>query len=438
MITAIDILRDRFGKPQLLISNHMEALLKLSMVSSVHETKKLRDLYDKIEINIRSLKALGIESESFGNLLVPVVMEKIPSELRLIISRKFGSKETWDLDVLLNALKSELEARERCNAVKTSSPTNSNPRFDQHKGRFKQPLSSSALYAGSEECTLQCVFCKKNHKSITCSTITEPKARRTILRRSGRCFVCLKAGHITPGCQSKAKCFNCGARHHVTICENPKKPVQPSSSGAELASLSRSETSQERSRDVGTSTMHVGSNNNSILLQTAQAFVSRPDNQETGMYTQVIFDSCSQRSYITCKTREQLKLPTVGKETLLIKTFGDNSASVKECDIVQLCIRTIDAMSVYVTAYVVPVICSPVSNQEIQSAVECYPYLQGLQLACGAVNGTVSVDLLIAADHYWSVFTGRIIRGDPSGPVALETRLGWVLSEPTALPALKE
>ena len=124
--------------------------------------------------------------------------------------------------------------------MKTSSPTNSNPRFDQHKGRFKQPLSSSALYAGSEECTLQCVFCKKNHKSITCSTITEPKARRTILRRSGRCFVFLKAGHITPGCQSKAKCFNCGARHHMTIRENPKKPVQPSSSGAESRSITYS------------------------------------------------------------------------------------------------------------------------------------------------------------------------------------------------------
>ena len=93
--------------------------------------------------------------------------------------------------------------------------------------------------------------------------------------------------------------------------------------------------------------MHVGSNNNSILLQTAQAFVSRPDNQETGMYTQVIFDSCSQRSYITSKTREQLNLPTVDNETLLIKTFGDNSASVKECHIVQLCIRTVDAMTVY-------------------------------------------------------------------------------------------
>jgi len=58
--TAIDILRDRFGKPQLLISNHMEALLKLPIVSSVLETKKLRDLYDKIEIIISSMKALFI------------------------------------------------------------------------------------------------------------------------------------------------------------------------------------------------------------------------------------------------------------------------------------------------------------------------------------------------------------------------------------------
>ena len=57
--TAFDIIRDRFGKPQLFFSNHMEALLKLPKVSSVHETKKLRDLYDKIEINFRSLKALA-------------------------------------------------------------------------------------------------------------------------------------------------------------------------------------------------------------------------------------------------------------------------------------------------------------------------------------------------------------------------------------------
>ena len=107
---AIDIVKDRFGKPHLLISNYMDALLKLPSVNSVHETKTLRELFDKIEINVRGLNALGVESQSFGNLLVPVVMEKIPSELRLVVSRTFGSEESWNLDALLSTLKTELEA----------------------------------------------------------------------------------------------------------------------------------------------------------------------------------------------------------------------------------------------------------------------------------------------------------------------------------------
>ena len=39
-------------------------------------------------------------------------MEKIPSELRLVVSRKFGSEESWNLDALLSAMKHELEARD--------------------------------------------------------------------------------------------------------------------------------------------------------------------------------------------------------------------------------------------------------------------------------------------------------------------------------------
>ena len=146
-------------------------------------------------------------------------MEKIPSGLRLVVSRKFGSEESWNLDALLSALKTELEARERCTAMKTSGANANTPRFEQYRERSKQPHSASALYTASEEFTQQCVFCKKNHKSINCMTITEPKARRTILRRNGKCFVCLKGGHISTNCPSKAKCFNCEGRHHVTICE---------------------------------------------------------------------------------------------------------------------------------------------------------------------------------------------------------------------------
>ena len=260
---AINILKDRFGKPQLLIANYMDALLKLPAVNSVHETKKIRELYDKVEIHIRGLSLLGVESKSFGNLLVPIITEKIPAELRLIISRKFGSKATWDLDALLNALKTELEARERCNAMKTSGLTVNAPKFEPHKARDKQPFSTSALHTGSEEFTPRFIFCKKDHKSTNCMNIPDPKARRTI-RRSDRCFVCLKTGHISPNCPSKAKCCNCEGRHHVAICENPKNVVQSKNPAAGVVPTSKVECFQENTSDVGTSTMDIGSNNNSV------------------------------------------------------------------------------------------------------------------------------------------------------------------------------
>ena len=39
------------------------------------------------------------------------------------------------------------------------------------------------------------------------------------------------------------------------------------------------------------------------------------------------------------------------------------------------------------------------------------------------------MSVLIGADYYWEIVTGRICRGG-SGPIAIETKLGWVLSGP--------
>ena len=39
----------------------------------------------------------------------------------------------------------------------------------------------------------------------------------------------------------------------------------------------------------------------------------------------------------------------------------------------------------------------------------------------------VDVDMLIVADYFWSIVTGVVRRGE-EGPVAMEAKLGWVLS----------
>ena len=42
---------------------------------------------------------------------------------------------------------------------------------------------------------------------------------------------------------------------------------------------------------------------------------------------------------------------------------------------------------------------------------------------------SVDIDILVGSDQYWSLVSGRVVRGE-HGPTAIETKLGWVLSGP--------
>lgn len=195
--TAVDILKKRFANPQLLISSHMDALLKLHSSTSSTDIKSTRRLYDTIESHIRSLQNLGVESKSYGSLLVPVIMSKIPEEMRLIVSRKFD-QNTWDIDGMLEAFKTELEARERCFHMRSSSREEPPKR---HNTGIKQDSTTSALFVDNRKkefdpTTVTCTYCQGQHLSARCNIVSNVAARREILRRKGKCFNCLRSAHI--------------------------------------------------------------------------------------------------------------------------------------------------------------------------------------------------------------------------------------------------
>ena len=91
-------------------------------------------------------------------------------------------------------------------------------------------------------------------------------------------------------------------------------------------------------------------------------------------------------------------------------------------------------MNIYVSAYVVPLICTPVSNQMVEFTQTHYQHLQSLELA-DSTQGTdePSIDLLIGADFYWQFVTGITVGSQEPRPVALSTRLGYVLSGPVGI-----
>ena len=414
---AITVLKKRFGNKQQLINKHMEALLSLPAVTSVYELRNLRQLYDKVESHVRSLKSIGIAASSYGNLLASILMKKIPSELCLIVSRE-TVEDNWNLDSLLKVLEKEIGARERA-----STNTSAQPRK-----LVRDYATTAALLSDTSPL---CVFCDQTHYSNHCRVVADQEKRKQLLLKAGRCFICLKRGHLSRDCRSARGCYNCGGKHNSSICKSQR-------SGSKNAQ-NTSPTSTEQTQNVKPQMQHQTQSapvlamyvdvKTPVLLQTARAAVFQPHRPSLTTIVRIILDSGSQRSYVTDMVRKNLALHTEQTETIVMKTFGCHE-KVQICDVVKLAIKTATGMNLVLPFLVVPSICEPIAGQPITLARDTYPHLFGLNLADDSgMSESLGISVLIGADHYWKLATGRVCRGK-TGPTAIETVLGWVLSGP--------
>ena len=270
-IEACKILEERFGKPQLIILNHMDNLMQLKPVNSSEEVKQLRAVYDKIETNVRSLQGLGITHDRYGVLLVSVILNKVPIDIRLIITRQFES-ESWTFETLLRAFKMELEAREKCITVSQNSEQVKKRNFD-HK------TTGALLTKGFE---VKCTYCRMNHPSANCDVVKDISKRREIVRQGNRCFVCLRIGHQSRYCRDERKCKTCHGRHHTSLCT--REMVNETN-----VALAQAKTSS--------------------LLQTAKVYASTGQKK---VLVRLIFDLGSNDSYITAGLKAKLNLKEIG------------------------------------------------------------------------------------------------------------------------------
>ena len=164
---ALDLLKDRFGNKKLIISKHMDALLGLEKVRSATSVKELRTLYDIIMVNIRALTAYDITSEQFGPMLSPVILQKLPSDIKLEVTRQLRNQD-WNIDKLLEVLRVEIENQEACfnygNNNKTEEIKKFPGKWKEHSGISR--ITTETLYVDGR--VIKCVFCNGEHYADKC------------------------------------------------------------------------------------------------------------------------------------------------------------------------------------------------------------------------------------------------------------------------------
>ena len=167
-----------------------------------------------------------------------------------------------------------------------------------------------------------------------------------------------------------------------------------------------------------------------ILLQTARAIVYNPNQPHLTTEVRLILDSGSQRSYVTDKLKHTLALEPLYTENMLIKTFGATDKRRQMCPVLNLGVITKCESNLELHLLVVPTICEPLSQPPTIYAMQNFHHLAGLELAdSSCYHYQLELDILIGLDHYWKITTREVVRGK-SGPTAIGTSLGWVLSGP--------
>ncbi|GFR03777.1 integrase catalytic domain-containing protein [Trichonephila clavata] len=95
----------------------MNKLLAIEPIRNISYLKGLRKLYDECEIQIRSLNSLNVTFVSYGNLLCPIILQKIPEELNLEFNRYRKKDTEFQIEEFMDFLKREVNCREAANLV---------------------------------------------------------------------------------------------------------------------------------------------------------------------------------------------------------------------------------------------------------------------------------------------------------------------------------
>ncbi|XP_063618058.1 uncharacterized protein LOC134790933 [Cydia splendana] len=272
---AVNTLKERYGRVELVKDAHYSALSKIKPADS--STISCRNVLNEIETHLRVLSSLG-EDDTHSYLRF-VILEKFPEEIVYELKKRVQDDSVPEIRKELEKLISAKEDASRFISQTSESTSGNyttetlhvserfnNPRFGRGRNnyRFKnnsyrqrnnyasnsrnqgvkrkfgsnQERNSSTEPSG-KRFRISCLFCGAEHDSAKCKKYTTIRDRKN--RLVARCYRCMERGHFGRTCKSKKPCAGCGNNyHHLLLC--PKALTEMASTKTTEAQASTTKT----------------------------------------------------------------------------------------------------------------------------------------------------------------------------------------------------
>ncbi|GFW15507.1 uncharacterized protein TNCV_4656471 [Trichonephila clavipes] len=210
-------------------------------------------------------------------------------------------------------------------------------------------------------------------------------------------------------CVKREWCPICNGCHHFSICFRNRHD---------------DDLSPKRDTDNTVSAV-IKTEVNSVLLQTCAALIDIKNEQEV---VRLFLDNGSQRSFVLKSTSEKFNFPILRKENLSICTFGAKETETKTLNIVKIKLKNRDDPNLCIEIEAVETEHISITNLPTpdRNIDKKFRYLKNVQLADSYEFNDKEISILIGADYYYQVVTGRITRLNKN-LVTVETLFGWSL-----------
>jgi len=344
------------------------------------------------------------------------------SDMKEVIRMQIGNAEIYDRD------KEDSSKKEK----KEDKP--------KEKKQGTLPGSFSAQRQSEEG---KCLICQKaGHKAAECFKITKLKTgqeRSKFLddQKINLCRNCLKGAHNSGACRQANGCQRCSKKHHtllhfegraVATSFNARRPEQEPPRQSQPLRQEQPQR-QEPPRDLGATgptvnTVSAGQERLTPILQSCVAWALGPGG--TQALARIFFDSGSELTMIRRDLAEKLGLDGPCYSLHLRGVGGVQLPSTQEKR-VQFRLKSLTGD--YESHPIEGVTRQKLVDRlrEVKLDLSRFPHLQGLNLAEELPRGRVGVDILIGIADYSKLVTGPVLEGEPGQPVAMGTRLGFVL-----------
>ncbi|UYV80197.1 hypothetical protein LAZ67_18001986 [Cordylochernes scorpioides] len=404
---AWNTLLSRYDNPRELAYAQVSKIFSLRAIKNP-SAKCLHEFMDVCNEAIRNLETLELKRNQLVDvILVHFLQQKLSENLRL----------DWELSVD-NTLPSydkfiafiSRHARSMSCAVRECSK-----REETTGSRFPKCQSYGMLIEKSDTC----ILCKSRHHPLyMCNLFCKMplKEKLNVVKGHKLCFNCLRKGHFSWNCRLNQRCKVCKGKHHTMIHYD-----KPSTEGAS-AQVENTTPKEHESAINLTNTQQANCNDSHVLLATARIKIK---NGLGKLCTcRALLDSGSQVTMITKGCCERLGLVQRKSDRMIIGVGGTPVQHSSSTVSVTFCpLNNSEEFSV--EAVVTGVLTSEIPNFRLKDPN--WPTLKNLKLADPEFYIQAPIDMILGADIYTELMLNGSISIGEGLPMAINTRLGWVL-----------